>query len=103
MTATLLLQGFHIEAAREAIVGTTVDVVVSAVFAVVLAWLGHHHLVLPARRRHAELRAHAIHQTQLVEETHYLAHRGEPHPRVQERLDRGEDHTPALEHEGAPP
>lgn len=99
MTATLLLQGFHTEAAREALIGAIVNLAVAGL----LAGLARRHIVKPARRRHAELRAHAIHQTQLVEETHYLAHRGEPHPRVQERLDRGEDHTPALEHQGAPP
>jgi hypothetical protein len=63
-----------------------------------LVWLGLKHVVRPAIERHAEILAHAKHQTMLAEETHYAAHHpGQLHPRVQARLERGEDHTPTLE------
>lgn len=45
-------------------------------------------------RHHKELRRHAEHQTLLAEETHYMQHTGEPHPRVKERLRRTGTHTP---------
>jgi hypothetical protein len=49
-------------------------------------------------KHHRELRAHAQHQSMLAEEQHYAVHHpGQLHPRVQARLDRGEDHTPTLE------
>lgn len=45
-----------------------------------------------------DLQAHAA---MLVEEQHYLAHHGRPHPRVEHRLDRGEARTPTIPREQA--
>ncbi len=49
------------------------------------------------QHEHNELiQKHAEHQTKLTEEMHHLAYTGKPHPRVKERLDAGEKHTPSM-------
>jgi hypothetical protein len=55
-------------------------------------YMGRKHVVLPLQRIHA----HARHQTMLAEEMHHRLEHGEPHPRVQARIERGE-HTPTME------
>ena len=58
----LVLQGWHTEAAREAVIGFFVGVGVTSV----LSFLAHHKLVKPARERHAELlRRHDTHDEHL--------------------------------------
>lgn len=47
-------------------------------------------------RHHGELVRHAQRQTMLAEENHYLAHHGKPHPRVQARVQHGQDQTPVF-------
>ena len=61
-------------------------------------WVARHLKAIwgKVREHHRVMEAHADHQTKLIEEQHFLAHHGVPHPRVQERLDRGEHRTPTL-------
>jgi hypothetical protein len=61
-----LIYSFSHEGPREVLIGFACGVGVT----VVLSWLGHHHLVKPARRRHAEVMAaqHKTHRHLGIEE-----------------------------------
>lgn len=49
------------------------------------------------REHHALMRAHAEHQSMLLEEVHYYLHVNGLHPRVSSRLDRSEHRTPTFQ------
>jgi hypothetical protein len=51
--SALVLHALSVEGPREVLIGFACGVGVT----VTLSWLGHHHLVKPARRRHAEIMA----------------------------------------------
>ena len=50
----LLLQGWHTEAGREAIVGGGVDITVSIALTAALSFLAHRHIIKRLERHHCE-------------------------------------------------
>jgi peptidoglycan/LPS O-acetylase OafA/YrhL len=69
------LQGWHTEGPREAIVGASIDTIVSVVLTVVLAYLAHHHIIRPAVERHREREREAERRHQEQMAAHAKIHR----------------------------
>jgi hypothetical protein len=74
VAAVLVLRGWHTEAGREVIVGSSVDIIVSVALTIVLSLLAHRHLVKPALERHRECEREAERRHQEQMEAHRKVH-----------------------------